>query len=269
MPPFALIRPSTLPELLQALGEEQVPYCGGTELLLAMRAGLQRPAALVDIKRVPELTGVRLESNTLAIGAATSHTDVATHPVVRERFPMFAKVESAVGNARVRAQGSVGGNLCFAEPKSDVATALIALDASAVLATADGPQRTVPVEEFVVGAYEADKSPDELLVEVRLPLREGQQAVYCKYQTRERPTVGVAVVKDDRSCRLVVGAVGERPMTWMFGRPEEISAEDIAAEVDPIPDLTGSARYLKHVTEVYVQRALQALRSRGDHDDDV
>lgn len=264
MPPFSLIRPATLPELLQVLGEEQLPYCGGTELLMAMRAGLQTPAALVDVKRVPELAGVRVESGALVIGAATFHVDVAAHPLVHEWFPMFADVESAVGNARVRAQGSVGGNLCFAEPKSDVATALIALDASAVLTSSDGQQRAVSVEDFIVGAYEADKSPNELLLDVRIPLREGQRAVYRKYQTRERPTVGVAITKVDTRCRLVVGAVGERPMAWTFNRPDDISAADIAAEVDPIPDLTGSERYMKHITEVYVQRALRDIRRMGE-----
>ena len=121
LPPFRLARPETLDEALDALGEDQVAYCGGTELLLAMGAGLTRPDVLVDVKRLPELAGIRLDGDHLVIGATERHADVATHPLVRRHAPMLSAVERAVGNARVRSQGSVGGNLCFAEPKSDVA----------------------------------------------------------------------------------------------------------------------------------------------------
>lgn len=259
LPPFAFLRPTTLHELLEMLSDDYVPYCGGTELLLAMRAGLQRPEALVDIKRVPELGGIRLVSGDLVIGATVTHHDAARHPLVHERIPLFAQVESAVGNARVRAQGSIGGNLCFAEPKSDVTTALVALDATVTLVSAGDQGRTVAVDDFLVGAYEADRRPEDVLVEVRVPLRDGQRGVYVKCQTRERPTIGVAIVTDDHGCRLVVGAVGERPVKWTFDRPEDIRAERIADEVDPVPDLTGSEPYLRHLTAVYVRRAVRDI----------
>lgn len=263
LPPFSLLRPTTLAELIGVLGEEQVPYCGGTELLLAMRAGLQRPATLVDLKRVEELAGVHAESGELVVGATTTHMEAAGHQLVRDHLPMFAEVETAVGNARVRAQGSIGGNLCFAEPKSDVATALIVFEATVSLASADGERRSVPVEEFIVGPYEADKAPEELLVDVRVPIRDGRRAVYRKYQTRERPTVGVAVAVEEGRCRLAVGAVGERPVVWTFDRTESIDPADIAAEIDPVPELTGSERYLRHMTEVYVRRAVEDISRMG------
>src|SRR5258708_6681902 len=150
LPSFRLCRPRNLAEALDVISEEKVPYCGGTELLLAMRAGLHRPETLVDLKQIVELSGVRVEEGAVVIGGIERHMDLAVHPVVREYLPMLAKVEGGVGNARVRAQGSIGGNLCFAEPKSDVATALVAYGAVVTLAGPDG-RRTVPVEEFVAG----------------------------------------------------------------------------------------------------------------------
>ncbi len=260
LPPFALLRPTTLDEALGELSEDSVPYCGGTELLLAMRAGLHRPDALVDLKRVPELSGVRVEDGVLVIGATERHADLAVHPVVRDRLPVFAGMERHIGNARVRSQGSLGGNLCFAEPKSDVATVLMALAASVTLAGPDG-RRTMPVEEFVAGPYYADKEPDELLVDVRVPLRAGLRGAYVKFQTMERPTVGVAVLADDAAgwYRLGVGAVGEVPLAWSFGSLGEIDPDQIAAWVDPTPDLSGSEEYKRHVTGVYVRRALAEL----------
>lgn len=266
LPAFGLVRPTTVDGALEALGEEQVAYCGGTELLLAMRAGLHRPAALVDLKRIPELNGVMAEDGHLVIGATTTHMDIAADPLVRRDVPMLADVERAVGNARVRAQGSIGGNLCFAEPKSDVATALIALDATVSLLSPRG-EREVAVGDFIAGPYYADKEPDELLMSVRIPLRgRDVQAVYLKYQTMERPTLGVALARDRVSgeCRLAVGAVGEEPMSWRFGDLDDLDPTRIADEVDPTPDLTGSERYKRHITDVYVRRAKLALEEAGE-----
>jgi carbon-monoxide dehydrogenase medium subunit len=261
LPPFRLCRPRNLAEALDAIGEEKVPYCGGTELLLAMRAGLHRPETLVDIKRLPELSGVRTDDGSVVLGATERHADLAENPLVREHLPMLAGVERAVGNARVRAQGSIGGNLCFAEPKSDVATALVAFSAQVTLA-GPGGRRAVAIEDFVAGPYFADKESDELLVDIRVPIpSRGTRAVYLKYQITERPTVGVALVHDTAAgnCRLVVGAVGEVQMLWTFGDPREIESEAVADELDPTPDLTGSERYKRHVAAVFIRRAVGAL----------
>jgi len=261
LPPFRLCRPSNLAEALDVIGEEKVPYCGGTELLLAMRAGLHRPETLVDIKQIIELAGVRVEEGAVVIGGIERHMDLAVHPVVREHLPMLAKVEGGVGNARVRAQGSIGGNLCFAEPKSDIATALVAYGGEVTLAGPNG-RRTVPVAEFVAGPYFADKEPDELLVDIRVPLPDsGTRAVYLKYQVTERPTVGVALLngRSEGSCRLVVGAVGEVQTLWTYDDPSQIEPDAVAAELDPTPDLTGSERYKRHVAGVFIRRAIDAL----------
>lgn len=266
LPPFRLVRPRSLSEALDAINEDKVPYCGGTELLLAMRAGLARPEALVDIKQIPELTGVRLDTDgprVVVIGSVERHMDLALHPVIRQNLPMLAEVEGRVGNARVRAQGSIGGNLCFAEPKSDVAPALVAYGAE-VLLTGPADRRTVAVQDFVAGPYWADKEPEELLVDIRVPVPgDRTRAVYLKYQITERPTVGVALLHDPDAnvCRLVVGAVGEVQTLWTFAEPAEIEPEAIAEELDPTPDLTGSERYKKHVSAVFIRRALDALEA--------
>ena len=265
LPPFSLARPETLDEALAAIGEDQVPYCGGTELLLAMGAGLHRPDVLVDVKRLPELAGIRLEGDDVVIGAAERHADIAEHPLVRQHLPMLGAVEMAVGNARVRNQGSIGGNICFAEPKSDVGTALIAFQAVATLVSPAG-RRELPVEEFIAGPYYSAKEPDELLVDIRIPIGGPQvRAQYLKYQVMERPTLGVAIAHepDTGACRVVVGAVGEVPAVWTFSSPDAIDADTIGREVDPTPDLTGSERYKRHITEVYVRRAVDALTRAG------
>lgn len=260
LPTFALARPTTVDDAIGLLSDDQVPYCGGTELLLAMRVGLLRPTGLVDLKDVEGLFGVTVDDGVLAIGAGTTHASVAADATVRATVPLLAKVARGVGNARVRAQGSIGGNLCFAEPKSDITTVLAALGASVGLRAPSGA-REVTIEDFLLGAYTTCREPDELLVDVRVPVPR-EPGVYLKYQTMERPTAGVALVAGPAGdeVRVAVGAVGEVPVVSSYGRPDDVDANEMAAAVDPIPDLGGSVEYKRHVTAVYVRRAVAAFK---------
>ena len=262
LPAFALFRPATVEEALGAIGDDALPYAGGTEALVAMRAGLLRPPVLVDLKRLPDLARVEEVGGMLHVGALATHHDVACHPVVTRHVSMLAGVLGRVGNVRVRAQGTLGGNLCFAEPRSDVATALVALGAVVVLRSTR-EERTLPVDDFVVGPFTTDRQPDELLVRIEIPLDASRRSTYLKYQVAERPTVGVAAVEwheDGRiRRRVVVGAVSERPLSFDADEHGEIDADGVAAGVDPIPDLTGSEDYKRHLTGVYVRRALASL----------
>src|SRR5690606_6411982 len=96
----------------------------------------------------------------LRIGAATRHREVAASPLVRSEAPILAEACTALGNQRVRATGSIGGNVCFADRRSDVLTTLFALRAEVRLQSRDG-RRTVPIEEFVLGELDVDRTPDE------------------------------------------------------------------------------------------------------------
>ncbi|HKC27635.1 MAG TPA: FAD binding domain-containing protein, partial [Jatrophihabitans sp.] len=137
---------------MSALGEDSLPYAGGTELLLAMKMGLLTPATLVDLKRIAELNDISVDGARLRVGAGATHDEIARHPLVRTHAPLLAAVEERVGNARVRAQGTLGGNVCFAEPRSDVIALLIAVDARLVLRSPAG-ERDVPAADFVLGPY--------------------------------------------------------------------------------------------------------------------
>jgi aerobic carbon-monoxide dehydrogenase medium subunit len=267
LPAFALARPETLDEALVLLSEDRVPFCGGTELLLAMKMGLHRPDALVDVKRLAELRGVTRDDGHLVIGAATTHAELTRNPLVGELLPLLRDVERRVGNARVRAQGSIGGNLCFAEPKSDVATLLIALRGLVTLRSASA-ERVVSVQELIEGAYFAAREPDELMVDVRVPVVAGLRGAYQKFQVTERPTIGVAVVEDPDSlaCRVVVGAVGEVPAVREFPSVAQVDVDAVIDSVDPVADLTGSVEYKRHVTGVFVRRAIAALEGGSDSD---
>lgn len=259
---FAVERPRTVEDALPLLGDTAIPYSGGTELLLAMKMGLLAPEVLVDLKRVDELRAIRTEGEHLVIGAGASHAEIAASALVAQHAPLLRDVERRVGNARVRSQGSIGGNICFAEPRSDIATVLIALGGTLKLQSPRGV-RQVAVSDFLQGAYATDRAEDELLVDIRVPLA-APTGGYVKFQTAERPTVGVAAVRSDSTgCRVVVGAVGEMPVAFDFETIAAVAPDDIADSIEPIPDLTGSVRYKRHVTATYVRRLVATLESGG------
>ncbi len=259
LPRFELRRPETLADACEMLTFDDMPLAGGTELLLAMRMRVLRPDSLIDLKRIPDLAKILVEDETLVIGGTATHHAVATSTLVRERLPILPEVLAQVGNPRVRASGTLAGNLVFAEPKSDVIPILLALDAQLVLSSQDGT-RSLAVDDFILGPYYSAREPDEVLTEIRIPLGRVRRAVYLKYQTMERPTVGVAALDfHSGQRRVVVGAVGEQATSLDMSPGDQVDGRSVAADIDPIPDIAGSARYKRHVTGVTIDRALARL----------
>lgn len=261
LPPFRLLRPRTVSEALGWVNDDRMPYAGGTELLLAMKEGLLRPTHLVDLKGIDSLHHVNHSRGEVSIGALVTHTRAADDPGVRERLPDFAGVLGKVGNPRVRATGTLAGNLCFAEPRSDVAAALIALGGQVEIASGE-ERRRVAVESFVVGPYTTSLAPGELVTRVVVPVRPSVRFVYLKHQTTERPTLGVALAAGARAC-VVVGAVGFAPQTFRLDSLSDLGPGEIAGRVEVVPDLTGSEEYKRHLVEVYLHRARAAMEARS------
>ncbi|MCU1489481.1 MAG: Molybdopterin dehydrogenase, FAD-binding [Acidimicrobiaceae bacterium] len=264
LPPFALERPDRLDEALGLLDDVSVPYCGGTELLMAMKMNVLRPRCLVDLKGIAELGRLDWDGDDVLVGGAVTHARLATDDDVLSGSALLASVERRVGNARVRSQGSIGGNLCFAEPRSDIATLLCAMEASVTLQS-QTDSREVAMRDFLIGAYETVREPGELLVNVLIPKVRRYRGVYLKYQYSERPTVGVALVHDEAEgpWRLAVGAVGEIPLVLEADSPSGFDPHAVAESIDLVEDLSGSVEYKRHIVEVYVRRAMQ-LAIQGD-----
>jgi carbon-monoxide dehydrogenase medium subunit len=218
---FELHRPATVADaaaLRAELGDSAALYAGGTELLLAMKLGVLDYEHLIDVKRIGELHGVERRNGELWIGAAVTHRELETDAEVARALPALAALEREVANVRVRAAGTLAGNLAFAEPHADPPALLTALGARLQL-VCDGGIREVEVEDFVLGAYETALHDDELLSAVLVPLPgDGVRATYRKIAMLERPTVGVAVVAEIAAGTflgppaVVVGAVDERPL---------------------------------------------------------
>ena len=272
---FTIDRPTTPAEasqLLREYGDEGRAYAGGTELLLAMKQGGLRYAHLVDLKTIAGLDSIESVNGGMKIGALATHLNIERSPLVRERLPIFARMEHRVANVRVRTTGTLGGNLCFAEPHSDPATLLLCLDTR--LRTSE---RELSVDEFLVGSYETALQIDELLESITIgALAPTQRAAYEKFQVREYPMLGLALVLDldDRHdhvtrARLAVGSVSPTPrrsasaeallsgdIAEVAGRLDQ-AADALADDAELIDDLEGSADYKRHLIHVFLERVWQ------------
>ena len=269
-------------EMLKEFGDDGRIYAGGTELLLAMKFDLLRYRHLVDVKVIPGLDGVQVRDGYLEIGAATTHYTLERSELVRKPLPVVAQMESKVANVRVRVTGSIGGNLCFAEPHSDPATLLAVLNASLTLESARG-RREVPIDQFVVGAYETCLDADELLTMIRIPLpTTRQKIVYMKFQTHERPSLGLALLLElseqehnIQNARVAVGCMSPFPRRLpaaekllvgnrsMVDRQLQEAAEVLADEADLVDDYEGRTDYKRNLIQVHLRRAYHEIMTEG------
>lgn len=280
--PFDLHEPTTVAEasrLLARWGDEVAVYAGGTELLPVMKEGLAHYRHLVNIKTIPGLDAIAAGEGMLRIGALATHRQIERSPLVRAHAPLLSQVASGVANLRVRTVGTLGGNLCFAEPHSDPAAVLIAGGATCVLSR-DGTERRVPVEAFFTGILQTVRLPDEVLVSVEVPaVGPGLGGAYHRFALHERPTAGVAavlVVRDGAitGARVVVGSVGPIPArvpeaeAALLGNPPEPAAFQAAAlaagrHAEILEDLYGSVEYKRHIVTVLARRALEEAAARS------
>jgi carbon-monoxide dehydrogenase medium subunit len=276
---FEIHQPATVQEASQMLvhfGEDAGIYAGGTELLLAMKHKALSYQHLVDVKVIPGLDSIELRGNALEIGAAVTHRSVERSALVREKQPVLAELESHVANVRVRATGTLGGNLCFAEPHSDPATLLLVLEGRVKL---EGPSgsRELEINQFIGGAYTNNLLPGEILSRVVVPCSSpNQRAAYMKFQVHERPTLGLALCldsTDDRlnftRARVAIGCVCPFPCRvpaaeeLLTGSREDIekrlplAADAIGDAADLVDDHEGSIDYKRHLIHVFLGRVFR------------
>jgi carbon-monoxide dehydrogenase medium subunit len=287
LPPFEIHQPTSPGEaaaLRVRLGETAALYAGGSELILAMKEGLGDFAHLIDVKTIPALHRLELgdDGTTLVVGAAVTHRTLERAPLVRERFPLLAEAERQVGNVRVRAMGTLAGNLCFAEPHSDPPAVLLVHDATVTLHGRDRGRR-MPLAEFLVGPYETALRADEIMTQIEVPAAPPRSAsAYLKFGIHERPTVGVAVVlvldgeaRAVAEARVSVGCVGP-VATRLPALEEQLTgtglslleagwplAEGAGATLGAVSDLHGSADYKRAMAGVFVKRALALVARRA------
>src|SRR6266542_3537232 len=285
--PFALVEPESVPEAVEVLsrleGDTRI-IAGGTALVPTMRLGLVAPDRLVSLHRILGLSEIRVSKGVLEVGAMATLAALARHSALRAGWPLLAQAAGRVATPAIRSSATLGGNLGYAEAASDVAPALLCLEA--LIETAGpGGERSLPIARFFTGFYEAALEPGEIVTGVRVPASPtGAVSGYVKFCSRsaeDKPLVGVAALlaldRETGRCREARIALGGAAPTAMRASHAEMSlrgealsdgtiraaAEAAAGEADPLSDLMGTADYRREMVRVWVRRLLIALRDGG------
>ncbi len=280
--PFDYVRAESVEDALSALAErsEARVLAGGQSLIAMMNLRLAKPACLVDINRLSELDYIRLEGDELAIGALTRHTTAATSPAVGEHWPLMTAAYGHVAHRAVRNRGTVGGNLCHAEPASENPAVAIATGAPLVLRSVDG-ERRIAAADFFLSLYETAAQQNELLTEIRIPkapVKQGSSFQEMSTRKGDFALVGIAATLEcpNGACsdaRVVAVGVGERAERLdaaeaaikgavMNEAGIAAAAEAARDSVNPPSDFHADSEYRRDLVFTLTKRALGEAHGR-------
>ena len=273
--------PASVQEAISLLGrlkDDAKVLAGGHSLLPMMKLRLAQPKHLIDLRKVPGLSGIKEDGGAIAIGALTTHYAVESSSLLKQKCPLLSEAAGTIGDPQVRNMGTIGGSLAHADPAADYPAAVIALGAELV---AEGPKgkRTIKVDDFFKGLLTTALQPDEILVEIRIPSwPAGTGMAYMKFPhpASRFAVVGVAALVTADGKKVGVGITGAGTKATrargveaaLAGKPLDAAtimaaAEKAADGVDVQADLQGSVEYKTHILKVYCRRALEAALSRA------
>jgi aerobic carbon-monoxide dehydrogenase medium subunit len=285
-PPFAYAAPVTLEEAVELLTEhaeaEPRVLAGGQSLIPLMNFRLAKPGYLVDLRRVAGLSGIRREGEVLVIGAMTRMSEVERSAEVAVAVPLLAEAIGLVAHAPVRNSGTVGGSLAHADPAAELPAVALALDAELV-AVGPGGARTIPAAGFFQGPYSTALAPDEILTEIRLPVRAGGHAfVEFSRVHANFAVVAVAALVEldgdgDQISRAALALAGVAPVPVRSASAERAlagapaadagairaAADAAAADLSPAGDLHASAETRRGLARTYLRRGIELAVSRA------
>jgi carbon-monoxide dehydrogenase medium subunit len=274
-PRFEYHAPRTVEEALGLLGRyggDAKVLAGGQSLVPLLNFRLVRPAALVDLNRIPALAGIEERDGTLAFGAMTRQRAIERSPAVARRLPLLHEATRWVGHLPIRSRGTIGGSIAHADPSAEYPTVLAALGGEVVARSPRG-ERVVTAAALFETYLTTSLAPDEILVEVRIPAppaRAGSAFEEFARRHGDFAIVGIAAVvaRDGGALRVRLAAGGAAPTPLRLRAAEEIveaggaAAIPAAAErardlVQPDGDVHASADYRRHLTSVLTTRALR------------
>ena len=279
---FEYFGPKTIKEaltLLKKYGRKAKILAGGTDLLIFISHGRVKTDYVIDLKGVPELSGIKYDAKKgLRIGATTSIRDLETSPIILKRYPVLTEASTReFASIQIRSLATVGGNVCNAAPSADVVPVLMTLGAKARI-VGSGGRRTVALDKLFSGPGKTILKNDEILTEIVIPPPgKNSGGHYIKLATRRAMDiafVGVAAMvqatpKDGviKDVKIVLGAVAPTPIRAfeaekiLKGKPLETKIAEEAAEAaeaasKPISDVRSSAEYRKEMVRVLTKRAV-------------
>jgi carbon-monoxide dehydrogenase medium subunit len=264
---------------LGAAGGDGKLLAGGHSLVPLMKLRMSEPKLLIDIARIPGLSGIRQKDGKIEIGAATVHHEVASSALLREVCPVVADTAGEIGDPQVRNRGTLGGSLAHADPSADYPAAMLAVDAEIHLKSPRG-WRAVKARDFFQGFFTVDLAPDEIIAGVQFaPVR---AAAYAKLHQRAShfAIVGVAAALEVsggtiQSARVGLTGAGTHAVrlasveSALAGKPatkETIAAAAQGAGADLADlnsDIHASQEYRRAMIPVFARRALEGALARA------
>lgn len=281
---FKYFAPHSLAEALELLtqhGDDAKLLAGGQSLLPAMKLRLAEPACLIDLGQLHDLAGIRLDGESLVLGAMTVHADVASSDLVRSHLPGLAEAASVIADVQVRNRGTIGGSVAHADPGADFPVILTALDASIVSESPSG-SRTTRATNFFLEMFTTALASDEIITEIRVPLSPLHSGTaYVKFEHPASHYVvisaGVRLVSETPgSCsfaRVAIGGLAGHPIRatateqaiegQLLTTAAIVAAAQRASEgTDPDDDMFASQDYKRQLATVCARRAIEAALSR-------
>jgi carbon-monoxide dehydrogenase medium subunit len=273
---FEYESPATLKDALALLSDaESKVLAGGMSLIPMMKLRLAAPGRLIDLSRVPGLSGIEQDGASIRIGAMTTHHEIEDSPLLRAKCPLLAETASNIGDVQVRNMGTIGGSVAHADPAADYPAALLALEAKVRLVSATS-DRTVSLEDFLVDTLTTSLDLGEIVLELIVPVEAA--GVGVSYQKMVQPASGFAIV--GVAARMAtggasfarVGVTGLAGKAYRAVNVEKILLETgdvqkaaavVADGVDANSDLFASAAYRSHMARIYTARALTQALSRA------
>src|SRR5579859_7465266 len=268
-------------DILRDRGDDAKVMAGGQSLIPLLKLRFAQPALVVDIGRLPNLSGIRRQDGHLSIGALTRHVEVERSTELKSMLPILPEAAHWIADPLVRNRGTLGGSICHADPSGDWGSVMLALDAELVAHSRKG-DRTIRAADFFAGPFTTALRPDEILTEIRIPLAKRRSGgAYNKLERKvgDFATVAVATYVEldgDKVAKAGIGmtSVGDKNLKAaaaekaLVGREatDEVIAEaarQAAAAAEPKADIRGSVEYKKDVVRVFVQRGLKAAVARA------
>jgi aerobic carbon-monoxide dehydrogenase medium subunit len=259
---FAFHRPTTLYEMSALLGgvADSTPLAGGMTLLPTIKQRLAAPAALIDLSKIPQLSGISAQDDILTIGAMARHVDVAESELVRSKIPLLASLAAGIGDPAVRNRGTIGGSIANNDPSADYPAAVLALDATVVT-----DRREIAADTFFRGLFETALDPGEIITALRFPVPSAGGYAKFKSPASRYAVVGVCVAKKAEKVRVAVTGVGpgvfrvaamEAALERAF-TPDAVAAIKLGAE-NLSSDIHADAEYRAHLVTVMAKKAVMS-----------
>ncbi|MGK5169763.1 FAD binding domain-containing protein [Geodermatophilus sp. CPCC 205761] len=257
--------------LMAEHGDDAKWLAGGHSLIPLMKFRLAAPEVLIDISRLPELRTLEESDGVLRLGAGLRYRDLELSSLVREQVPLLAAAAATVGDRQVRARGTIGGAVMHGDPAADVPAVLLALDATLVLRRPSG-QREVSAHGFFLDFWETAAEPDDILLEIRVPVQPGRGWGFRKFRQRSQDWAIVGVAVQETAGGHAVGLVnmGSVPLraraveeALAGGAGVDVAAVRAAEGAGPPSDLRADAAYRSHLAQVLTAEALNQAGARG------